>query len=161
MTLPSVKNTVTERSVPQLKTRKIKSKNVRSRPQGERSRRSRAYPFRVPFEGGTAVHLQEGLPVRHCYAEQFGISTHSVKRWSANAYRREWGTGAATRSLRAWWQDSRVPDRRSSQRMPLRSGRRHPEYGPRRIADISCKRFFLMPTTPATVHRDAVGKGAD
>ena len=34
----------------------------------------------------------------------------------------------------------------------------HPEYGPRRIADV-LKRFFLIPTSPSTVHKTLSDKG--
>jgi hypothetical protein len=35
----------------------------------------------------------------------------------------------------------------------------HPEYGPRRITDV-LKRFFLMRTSPATVHK-GIGDGPE
>ena len=34
----------------------------------------------------------------------------------------------------------------------------HPPYGPRRISDV-LKRFFLMRTSPATVHKTLAAKG--
>ena len=34
----------------------------------------------------------------------------------------------------------------------------HPEYGPRRIADV-LKRFFMIPTSPSTVHKALSQKG--
>ena len=34
----------------------------------------------------------------------------------------------------------------------------HPEYGPRRITDV-LKRFFLMRTSPSTVHKTLAARG--
>jgi transposase len=98
------------------------------------------------------LFLEEGYSTR-MLAEQFGISHHSVQRW-VKAYRHNRAAGLEPK--RRSGGASRVQNKARKKMVAVK--RSHPEYGPRRIADV-LKRFFLMPTSPATVHKTLASKG--
>jgi transposase InsO family protein len=127
--------------------------NTFKRPAGraKRKHRPKAFPpeFRLRI---VKLHLEEGY--RHkLIAEQFGISTHSIKRW-VRAYRLHGAAGLEPQ--RPMPGKRRVPEEVRQQAVAVK--REHPEYGPRRITDV-LKRFFLMRTSPATVHKSLAEKG--
>jgi len=133
-----------------MKTRKPKASRSRA-PKGRETRRSRPYPFEFRLKV-VQLHLQEGYPVS-LLSEQFGISCHSVRRWSA-AYRKRGESGLQPK-IRSG-APRRVPAKVRKKAVAIK--KRHPEYGARRISDI-LKRFFLMPASASTVQRELDQKG--
>jgi len=112
---------------------------------GKGKPRTRPYPYEFRIKM-VRLYLEEGYSTT-VLREQFGVSSHSVHRW-AKAYRQlgtdglvaKVGTGAKPRMTEAV--KGRI----------LGMKKRHPEYGPRRIADV-LKRFFLVSTSTSSVHR--------
>jgi len=133
-----------------MKPRKPKASRSRA-PKGRETRRSRPYPFEFRLKV-VQLHLQEGYPVS-LLSEQFGISCHSVRRWSA-AYRKRGESGLQPK-IRSG-APRRVPAKVRKKAVAIK--KRHPEYGARRISDI-LKRFFLMPASASTVQRELDQKG--
>jgi transposase InsO family protein len=117
----------------------------------KRSAKTWAYPveFRLRM---IRLFLEEGYSIP-LLREQFGVSNHSIKRW-VRAYQH--GGAEGLEPKRQTGSKSRVPDQVRQQMVELKQV--HPEYGPRRIADV-LKRFFLIPTSPATVHKTLDEKG--
>jgi len=121
------------------KIKKGKSRAGKNRP------RTRPYPYEFRLKM-VRLHLEEGYS-KTVLKEQFGISKHSIGRW-INIYRQE---GA----------EKLVPKQRSGVKRRMNEevkGRivgmkkKHPEYGPRRIADV-LKRFFLVSASASAVHK--------
>jgi transposase InsO family protein len=98
------------------------------------------------------LYQEEGYSPK-LLVEQFGISTHSIQRW-VRAYRLH-GAAGLTPKVPAG-RISRVPEEVRQQAVAVKA--EHPEYGPRRISDV-LKRFFLMRTSPATVHKTLCARG--
>lgn len=98
------------------------------------------------------LFLEEGYS-RSLLVEQFGISTHSTQRW-VKAFRLHGAAGLEPK--RPVSRKSRVPEEVRQQAVAVKAA--HPEYGPRRITDV-LKRFFLMRTSPATVHKTLAARG--
>ena len=118
-----------------------------------RKKGSRTWAYPVEFRLRVVrLYLEEGYSVA-LISEEFGISTHSVRRW-VNAYRRGGVAGLEPRP-RPGGKSSVTPE--VKKRM-ITVKKAHPEYGPRRIADV-LKRFFLIPTSPSTVHKTLNEKG--
>ena len=118
-----------------------------------RKKGSRTWAYPVEFRLRIVrLYLEEGYSVS-LICEEFGISTHSVRRW-VNAYRRG-GVQGLEPKPRPGGKPSVKPD--VKKRM-VAVKKAHPEYGPRRIADV-LKRFFLIPTSQSTVHKTLSGKG--
>jgi transposase InsO family protein len=142
VTLQSVKTTYTERRLPD----------------GEHVQEAR-----TPGEAeGPPAGLRGRVPVADCKAlpgrgartqavgravGEFGISTHSIQRW-VRAYRLH--NAAGLEPKRPVSRKSRVADEVRQQAVAVKA--EHSEYGPRWISDF-LKRFFLMRTSPATVHK--------
>jgi len=126
-----------------------RSKSPASR--GKRKVRTLAFPveFRLRI---VKLFLEEGYSAR-LLVEQFGISTHSVQRW-VRAYRVHGEAGLAPRVPAG--RISRVPEEVRTQAVAVKA--EHPEYGARRITDV-LKRFFLMRTSPTTVHKTLSARG--
>ena len=118
---------------------------------GKKGSRVWAYPaeFRLKV---VRLFLEEEYSAS-LLAEQFGISTHSVSRW-ANAYRRGGVQGLEPKPRPGG--NARVPPEVQERMVAVKKA--NPEYGPRRIADV-LKRFFLIPTSPSTVHKKLSEKG--
>ena len=118
---------------------------------GKRKVRTLAFPmeFRLRI---VKLFLEEGYSAR-LLVEQFGISTHSVQRW-VSAYRLHGEAGLEPKVPAG--RISRVPEELRQQAVAVKA--EHPEYGARRIADV-LKRFFLMRTSPATVHKTLSARG--
>jgi transposase InsO family protein len=98
------------------------------------------------------LFLEEGYS-KALLCEQFGVSAHSIQRWVL-AYRRYGAQGLEPKKSTGG--KSRIPAGIRQKMVNLKKV--HPEYGPRRIADV-LKRFFLMPTSQATVHKTLTEKG--
>jgi transposase len=110
-------------------------------------RKSRPLAFPVEFRLRIVkLFLEEGYSAK-LLVEQFGISTHSIQRW-VRAFRLKGAEELEPK--RPVTGRSRVADEVRQQAVGVKQ--EHPEYGPRRIADV-LKRFFLMRTSPATVHK--------
>jgi len=110
------------------------------------------YPFEFRLKV-VRLRLDEGYTIG-LLSEEFGISQYSVSRW-VKLYREQGEDGLKPKV------------RRSSGRTKLAAGvadkivelkKSHPTHGPRRISDI-LKRFFLIRTSPSTVHRTLAAKG--
>jgi len=117
----------------------------------KRKARPLAYPveFRLRI---VKLYLEEGYGPK-LLIEQFGISTHSVQRW-VRAFRLHGAAGLAPKVPAS--RVSRVPEEVRQQAVAVKA--EHPEYGPRRITDV-LKRFFLMRTSPSTVHKTLSERG--
>jgi transposase len=116
-------------------------------------RKSRTLAFPVEFRLRIVkLFLEEGYSAR-LLVEQFGISTHSVQRW-VRAYRLHGEAGLEPKVPAG--RISRVPEEVRQQAVAVKA--EHPEYGARRITDV-LKRFFLMRTSPATVHKTLSARG--
>jgi transposase InsO family protein len=98
------------------------------------------------------LYLEEGYSAT-VLREQFGVSSHSVHRW-AKAYR-EYGTEGLVSKLGT---GAKPKMSKEVKGRILVMKKKHPEYGPRRIADV-LKRFFLVPTSPSSVHKALSDEG--
>ena len=128
-------------------------KTKKKKPPSGRKKGSRTWAYPVEFRLRVVrLYLEEGYSVS-LICEEFGISTHSVRRW-VNAYRRG-GVQGLEPKPRPGGKPSVKPD--VKKRM-VAVKKAHPEYGPRRIADF-LKRFFLIPTSQSTVHKTLSEKG--
>ena len=129
----------------------MEKKSKRSATGAKRRSRSLAYPveFRLRV---VRLFLEEEYSTA-VLCEQFGISAHSVKRW-VKAYRLQGAEGLEPK--RQSGGKPRVAEEVVRQTLEVKAD--HPEYGPRRIADV-LKRFFLMRTSASTVHRTLAERG--
>ena len=110
-------------------------------------RAQRAFAYQIEFRLRMArLHLEEGYSTG-LLREQFGVSVHSIQRW-VKAYRLRGTEGLEPRQPLGG--RSRLPAEVRQKMVALRQ--EHPEYRPRRIADL-LKRFFLIPPSQATVHK--------
>ena len=119
---------------------------------GKKPARTHAYPFEFRLRV-VRLHLEEGYS-RPLLAEQFGISTHSIQRW-VRAYRDHGDEGLHPKP-RSGGSGRRVPAEVCQRMVDVKTC--HPHYGPRRIADV-LRRFFLMPASASTVHRELSSRG--
>ena len=116
-------------------------------------RKSRPLAFPLEFRLRIVkLYLEEGYSPK-LLVEQFGISTHSIQRW-VKAFRLHGAAGLEPK--RSVSRKSRVAEEVRQQAVAVKAA--HPEYGPRRISDV-LKRFFLMRTSPCTVHKTLAAKG--
>ena len=121
-----------------------------------RSRKKPARTYAYPYEYRLRVvrlHLEEGYS-RPLLAEQFGISTHSIQRW-VKAYR-EHGADGLHPKPRSGGSGRRVAPEIRQRILDVKTSQ--PQYGPRRIADV-LKRFFFLRTSPSTAHRTLAARG--
>ena len=98
------------------------------------------------------LYLEEGYSTS-VLQEHFGVSGHSVVRW-VKAYR-EQGTEGLIAKPRTGLKsklNKTVEDR------IVKMKKKHPEYGPRRIADV-LKRFFLISASATSVHKTLSDEG--
>ncbi len=112
---------------------------------GKAKRRPRAYPYEFRIKM-VRLYLEEGYSAT-VLRDQFGVSGHSVQRW-VKAYREQGNEGLVAK-LRTG-SKPKMPETVKRRVVVMKS--KHPEYGPRRIADV-LKRFFLVPTSASSVHR--------
>jgi transposase InsO family protein len=98
------------------------------------------------------LYLEEGYstPVLQ---KQFDVSGHSVVRW-VKAYRDHGTEGLIAKPRTGAKSKLSEPVKRRIVRMK----KKHPEYGPRRIADV-LKRFFLVPASATSVHKTLSDEG--
>ena len=118
---------------------------------GQGKPRTRPYPYEFRLKM-VRLYLEEGYSTS-VLREQFGVSNHSVQRWT-KAYR-EQGTEGLVSKL-GTGAKPRMTEEVKGRILGMK--KRHPEYGPRRIADV-LKRFFLVSTSPASVHKTLSDEG--
>ena len=118
---------------------------------GKRGTRTWAYPveFRLRI---VKLSLEEGYSAP-LLSEQFGVSRTAIRRW-VRLYRQ--GGVEALEIKRRTGTLPRVPSEIRQRMVAVKKA--HPEYGPRRIADV-LKRFFMIPTSQSTVHKTLSEKG--
>ena len=98
------------------------------------------------------LYLEEGYSTS-VLQEHFGVSGHSVVRW-VKAYR-EQGTEGLIAKPRTGLK-SKLNKTVKDQIVKMK--KKHPEYGPRRIADV-LKRFFLISASATSVHKTLSDEG--
>jgi transposase InsO family protein len=118
---------------------------------GKAKRRSRPYPYEIRIKM-VRLYLEEGYSAT-VLQEQFGVSGHSVMRW-VKAYR-ERGTEGLIAKPRT---GAKPKLNKAVKRRIIGMKKTHPEYGPRRIADV-LKRFFLIPASATSVHKTLSEEG--
>jgi transposase InsO family protein len=129
----------------------MKQKKKRRPAGGKQSSRVWAYPTEFR-EKVVRLFLEEGYSAS-LLAEQFGISRSAIRRW-IKLYRQRGIEGLEVKP-RSGGNTQVAPEVR--ERM-VAVKKAHPEYGPRRIADV-LKRFFLIRTSQSTVHKTLSEKG--
>ena len=129
----------------------MKTKKKKRSAGGKKGSRTWAYPveFRLRI---VTLFLEEGYSAP-LLSEQFGISKSAIRRW-VRSYRQRGVEGLEVKPRTGG--NTRVPPEVRQQMVAVKKA--HPEYGPRRIADI-LKRFFLIPTSQSTVHKTLSEKG--
>lgn len=129
----------------------MKKKKKKRSTRGEKGSRTWAYPveFRLRI---VRLFLEEEYSAS-LLSEQFGISRSAIRRW-IRLYRQR-GVEGLEIKRRVGGNTKVTPEVR--QKM-VAVKKAHPEYGPRRIADV-LKRFFLIPTSQSTVHKTLSEKG--
>jgi transposase InsO family protein len=118
---------------------------------GKSKPRTRPYPYEFRIKM-VRLYLEEGYSTT-VLREQFGVSGHSVVRW-VKAYR-EQGTEGLVAKLRT---GAKPRLNESVKHQIIGMKKKHPEYGPRRIADV-LKRFFLVPTSASSIHKTLSEEG--
>jgi transposase InsO family protein len=118
---------------------------------GKGKPKTRPYPYEFRIKM-VRLYLEERYSTT-VLREEFGVSSHSVHRW-AKAYR-EHGTEGLVTKLGT---GSKPKMTKEVKGRILVMKKKHPEYGPRRIADV-LKRFFLVPTSPSSVHKALSDEG--
>ena len=98
------------------------------------------------------LYLEEGYSTT-VLREQFGVSSHSVQRW-VKAYREQGSQGLIAKPPTGT--KAKLPKAVKHRIVGMK--KKHPEYGPRRIADV-LKRFFLVPVSPSSVHKTLSDEG--
>ena len=118
---------------------------------GKKGSRVWAYPaeFRLKV---VRLFLEEEYSAS-LLAEQFGVSRSAINRW-VRAYRQRGIEGLEVKPRSGG--NTRVVPKVQERMVAVKKA--YPEYGPRRIADF-LKRFFLMRTSPSTVHRTLSDQG--
>ena len=129
----------------------MKKKKKKRSTGAKRGSRTWAYPveFRLRV---VQLSLEEEYSTSHL-SEQFGISRSAIRRW-VRLYRQHGAEGLQIK--RRSGGDTKVALQVRQRMVAMKKA--HPEYGPRRIADV-LKRFFLIPTSPSTVHKTLSEKG--
>ena len=126
-------------------------KKKKKKSSAKRGSRTWAYPVEVRRRI-VKLFLEEEYSTS-LLSEQFSISRSAIRRW-VRLYRQRGVEGLEVKP-RAGGNTRVTPEVR--QRM-VAVKEAHPEYGPRRIADV-LKRFFLIPTSQSTVHKTLSGRG--
>jgi transposase InsO family protein len=98
------------------------------------------------------LYLEEGYSAT-VLRDQFGVSGHSVIRW-VKAYRQQGKQGLIAKPRTG----AKPKLNETVKRRIVVMKNKHPEYGPRRIADV-LKRFFLVPTSASSVHKALCDEG--
>ncbi len=129
----------------------MKKKTKKRTAGGKKRSRVWAYPaeFRLKV---IRLFLEEGYSAS-LLAEQFGISRSAIRRW-IRLYRLRGAEGLEVKP-RSGGKPNVSPEVRGRM-VALKKA--NPEYGPRRIADV-LKRFFLIRTSPSTVHKTLSDQG--
>lgn len=129
----------------------MRKKSKRKSRVGKAKPRTRPYPYEFRIKM-VRLYLEEGYstPVLR---DQFGVSGHSVVRW-AKTYRQQGAEGLVGK-LRTGTKPKMTE---TVKRQIVKMKKKHPEYGPRRIADV-LKRFFLISASATSVHKTLSDKG--
>jgi transposase len=98
------------------------------------------------------LYLEEGYSTT-VLREQFGVSSHSVHRW-VKVYRQQGSEGLIAK-LRT---GAKPRLNESVKHQIIGMKKKHPLYGPRRIADV-LKRFFLVSASTTSVHKALSDEG--
>ncbi len=116
-------------------------------------RRKSTRPFSLEFKLKVVrLFLEEGYS-RPLIAQEFNISESSVGRW-AGLYKKYGEQGLQPKSPTATRNGVSADVREKI----IDLKRSHPSYGNRRISDV-LKRFFLIRTSPSTVHKTLSNEG--
>jgi transposase InsO family protein len=118
---------------------------------GKGKPRTRPYPYEFRIKM-VRLYLEEGYSTM-LLREQFGVSSHSVQRW-AKAYRQQ-GTEGLVAKLGTGAKPRMTGEVKGH---ILGMKKKHPEYGPRRIADV-LKRFFLVSASATSVQKTLSEEG--
>ena len=129
----------------------MKKKGKRKGRAGKVKQRTRPYPYEFRLKM-VRLYLEEGYSAS-ILQEQFGVSGHSIQRW-VKAYRLIGESGLRAKQRAGG--KTRVSGKVRQRIVEMK--RCHPEYGSRRITDV-LRRFFFIPTSPATVHKTLSDKG--
>ena len=129
----------------------MKKKGKKRKSSAKTGSRTWAYPVEVRLRI-VKLYLEEGYSTP-LLSEQFNISRSAIRRW-VRSYRQSGVEGLAVKPRSGG--TTRVAPEVRERMMAVKKA--HPEYGPRRIADI-LKRFFLIPTSQSTVHKTLSAKG--
>jgi transposase len=129
----------------------MKKKGTNKSRAGKAKPRTRPYPYEFRIKM-VRLYLEEGYSTT-VLQEQFGVSGHSVMRW-VKAYR-EQGTEGLIGKPRT---GAKPKLSGSVKHQIVGIKKKHPEYGPRRIADV-LKRFFLIPANATSVHKTLSEEG--
>ena len=124
--------------------KKKKSKNPRRVLLKGRTAPAYSFEFKLKV---VRLHLEEGYKAA-LLAQELGISDYSVYRWT-KLYREYGEQGLRPKSKRAA-SGSSIPKAVQDKIIALKQ--QNPTHGPRRISDV-LKRFFLVKTSPSTIHR--------
>jgi transposase InsO family protein len=127
------------------------SRTKRPKRKRKPGRRTTPYPFEFRLKV-VKLFLEDGYPVA-LIAQQFGISHHSIRRWS-KSFRQNGEQGLLAKARKT--SGSKLPTAVTQNIIDLK--RENPGYGVRRITDV-LKRFFLIRTSPSTVQRTLVDQG--
>jgi transposase InsO family protein len=98
------------------------------------------------------LYLEEGYSAT-VLREQFSVSSHSVQRW-VKAYREQGSQGLIAKPRTG----AKPKLNETVKRRIVGMKKKHPEYGPRRIADV-LKRFFLVPASASSIHKALSDEG--
>jgi transposase InsO family protein len=127
------------------------SRKNRSKRKRKPGRRTTPYPFEFRLKV-VKLFLEDGYPVV-LIAQQFGISHHSIRRWS-KSFQENGEQGLLAKARKP--SGSKLPGAVSQSIIDLK--KENPRYGIRRISDI-LKRFFLVKASPSTVQRTLRNQG--
>jgi len=129
----------------------MRKKSKRKSGVGKGKPRTRPYPYEFRIKM-VRLYLEEGYSTT-VLRDMFGVSSHSVVRWAKDY--RERGTEGLVGKLRT---GSKPKMTETVKRRIVGMKKKHPEYGPRRIADV-LKRFFLISTSATSVHKTLSDEG--
>jgi transposase InsO family protein len=118
---------------------------------GKAKGRTRPYPYEFRIKM-VRLYLEEGYSTT-VLREQFGVSSHSVHRWT-KAYRQQGAEGLVAKLESG--AKPRMTEAAKGRIIGMK--KKHPEYGPRRISDV-LKRFFLVSASASSVHKTLSEEG--
>lgn len=129
----------------------MKKKSKRKSSVGKIKPRTRPYPYEFRIKM-VRLHLEEGYSTT-VLRDQFSVSSHSIIRW-VKAYREQGAEGLVAKPRTG--KKSKLNETVKNRIVGMK--KKHPEYGPRRIADV-LKRFFMIPTSASSIHKTLSEEG--